>query len=62
MKETVKNSDYLIFQIFFAFTLAFYSGARDLRKVNSLVSYLYIWVAAGQGLTHIGKHAQSFDL
>ena len=59
------KQDCWIFLIIFAFTLVFFleletrKGCSE-RSVQRV--YLYIWATAGDELTAIGTHAQSFNL
>ena len=76
-KQTVKNNDYWIFQIFTAFTLVFFveletteewivQGAhQELETTEEWIvqgAHHYLWAAAGHELKALGTHAQCFNL
>ena len=61
-KQTVENNDYLIFLIFFVFTLVFFleEETRDKWVVQRV--HLYIWPVAGDEFAVIGTRTQGFNL
>ena len=61
-KQTVKNNDYWIFQIFTAFTLVFFVELETTEEWIVQGAHHYLWAAAGHELKALGTHAQCFNL